>query len=61
MAGRAAGHDADFVVTDAVPGAATWRLSLNSARNTFGPPARIYSYRQYTVLVWGKNLLAGLG
>ena len=35
--------------------------SLNSARNTFGPPARIYSYRQYTVLVWGKNLLAGLG
>jgi hypothetical protein len=56
-----AGHDADFVVTDAAPGTATWHSSLNSARNTFGPPARTYSYRQYTVLVWSKNLLTGLG
>ena len=56
-----AGHDADFVVTDAAPGTATWHSSLNSARNTFGPPARIYSYRQYTVLVWGMNLLTRLG
>jgi hypothetical protein len=56
-----AGHDADFVVTDAPAGTATWHSSLNSARNTFGPPARIYSYRQYTVLVWGKNLLTRLG
>jgi hypothetical protein len=56
-----AGHDADFVVTDAAPGTATWHSSLKSARNTFGPPARIYSYRQYTVLVWSKNLLTRLG
>jgi hypothetical protein len=56
-----AGQDADFVVTDAVAGTATWHSSLNSARNTFGPPARIYSYRQYTVLVWGMNLLTRLG
>jgi len=56
-----AGHDADFVVMDAASGTATWHSSLNSARNTFGPPARIYSYRQYTVLVWGMNLLTGLG
>ena len=34
---------------------------LNSARNTFGSPARTYSYRQYTVLVWNTNLLAGGG
>jgi len=56
-----AGHDADFVVTDAARGTATWHSSLNSARNAFGPPARTYSYRQYTVLVWGKNLLTRLG
>ena len=56
-----AGHDADFVVTDAAPGTATWHSSLNSARNTFGPPARIYFYHQYTVLVWGQNLLTRLG
>ncbi len=56
-----AGQDADFVVTGAAPDTATWHSSLNSARNTFGRPARIYSYRQYTVLVWSKNLLSGLG
>jgi hypothetical protein len=56
-----AGHDADFVVTDAASGTPTWHSSLNSARNTFGPPARIYSYHQYTVLVWGRNLLTRLG
>jgi len=27
----------------------------------FGPPARIFSSCQYTALVWGKNLLTGLG
>jgi hypothetical protein len=27
---------------------------------TFGPPARTYHYRQFTILVWNKNLLAGL-
>jgi len=56
-----AGHDADFVVTDAASGTSTWHSSLNSARNTFGPPARIYTYHQYTVLVWGMNLLTRLG
>jgi hypothetical protein len=56
-----AGHAADFVVTNAAPGTVTWHSLLNSARDTFGPPARVYSYRQYTVLVWGKNLLSRLG
>jgi hypothetical protein len=49
------------VLTDAASGTATWHSSLNSARNTSGPPARIYSYRQYTVLVRGMNLLTRLG
>ena len=54
-------HDADFIVTDDAVGTAAWRSWLNSARHTFGPPARTYSYRQYTVLVWGTNLLSRLG
>jgi hypothetical protein len=54
-------HHADFVVTSAAPGTAAWHTLLNSARNTFGSPARTYSYRQYTVLVWGGNLLRRLG
>jgi len=27
---------------------------------TFGQPARTYHYRQYTILVWNKNLLADM-
>jgi hypothetical protein len=27
---------------------------------TFGPPARTYHYRQYTILVWDKNLLTDM-
>lgn len=58
---RPGSHDADFIVTDDGPGTVGWRSLLNSARKTFGPPARIYPFRQYTVLVWGRNLLARLG
>jgi len=31
------------------------------ARSVFGPPAQTYHVAGYTVLVWRKNLLAGLG
>jgi hypothetical protein len=51
---------AGFVVTSDPPGSGGWRSVTNSARRTFGRPARIYSYRQYTVLVWRSNLLARL-
>jgi hypothetical protein len=54
-------HHADFVITSAAPGTAAWHTLLDSARKTFGSPARTYSYRQYTVLVWGGNLLRRLG
>jgi hypothetical protein len=54
-------YRADFVVTNAASGTSAWHSLLNSARLTFGPPARIYSYQQYTVLVWGQNLLSRLG
>jgi len=56
-----AAHRADFVVTSAAPGTAAWHTLVNSARNTFGAPVRTYSYRQYTVLIWGGNLLRRLG
>ena len=54
-------HPADFVVTTAAPGTAACHTLVNSARNTFGSPARTYSYRQYTMLVWDGNLLRRLG
>ncbi len=54
-------HHADFVVTSAAAGTTAWHTLLNSATNTFGSPARTYSYRQYRVLVWGGNLLRRLG
>ena len=28
---------------------------------TFGPAARVYRFKTYTILVWGKNLLPDLG
>jgi hypothetical protein len=28
---------------------------------TFGPPARVYHYQIYTIMVWRKNLLWQLG
>jgi hypothetical protein len=27
----------------------------------FGRPARIYHFRDYTIMIWDKNLLADLG
>jgi hypothetical protein len=29
--------------------------------NTFGPPAKVYLYGPYRILVWHKNLLPELG
>ena len=30
------------------------------ARARFGPPARVYTFRQYTIMVWNRNLLSML-
>lgn len=48
---------ADFLVTDAAPGSAAWRSAVAAARASFGPPARIRSYRQYTIMIWARNVL----
>jgi hypothetical protein len=57
---RACSVPEDFVVTSAARGTAAWRAVVDPARNTFGLPARTYSFQQNAVLAWGKNLLARL-
>jgi hypothetical protein len=52
---------ADFVITSATPGSAQWQSQTVAARRTFGPPAYIRRYRQYTILIWHRNVLIALG
>jgi hypothetical protein len=52
---------ADFVVTDAAAGSPAWRSTIGDARRTFGPPASIRRYRQYTIIIWHRNVLSTLG
>ncbi len=54
------GNSADFLVTDTAPGSAAWRSAVADARLTFGPPASIRSYRQYTIMIWNRNVLGFL-
>jgi hypothetical protein len=57
-------HDANFLVAD-VPadgaGYAPEQIPVPVARRTFGPPARVYHFHGYTVMVWDVNLLTRLG
>ncbi len=55
-----AGNSANFLVTDTAPGSAAWRSAVADARLTFGPPASIRSYRQYTIMIWNRNVLGFL-
>jgi hypothetical protein len=52
---NASDHTANFFVT--LPGSLTPAM----ARATFGPPARVYHFQTYTIMVWNKNLLRDLG
>ncbi|HEX6527994.1 MAG TPA: hypothetical protein VF070_49425 [Streptosporangiaceae bacterium] len=51
---------ADFLVTDATPGSPAWRSAVAAARATFGPPAQIRRYEQYTIIIWTTNVLSYL-
>jgi hypothetical protein len=51
-------HDATFLVADG-PARLLWAQS--AAVDTFGPPARTYSYDGYIIMVWDTNLLSRLG
>jgi hypothetical protein len=52
-----AAHRANFAVLSTV-GAA--EVSGPEVIATFGPPARTYHYREYTIMVWNENLLTRL-
>lgn len=54
-------HYANFVLLD--PQSPTYHMDGTAwmVTNTFGQPASTYSVGPYRVLVWHKNLLAGLG
>ena len=53
---RAAGHTASFLIT--LPGES---VTPARARAAFGPPAHVYHVKNYTIMVWSKNLLRRLG
>ncbi len=50
------GHRADFLLT-----LAGETVTPALAVHTFGPPARVYHFQAYTIMVWRKNLLPHLG
>ena len=54
-------HYANFVILD--PGTPSYHVDGTAwvVTNTFGKPAQAYSVGPYEVLIWHKNLLAGLG
>jgi hypothetical protein len=54
---RPASNSANFLVTDTTPGTAAWQSAVASARRTFGQPVSIRSYRQYTIMIWNRNVL----
>jgi len=56
-------HFANFIVASTPPGNPAYApdlIAVEDARRTFGPPARIYRFHGYTVLVWDVNLLTRL-
>ncbi|HUY48466.1 MAG TPA: hypothetical protein VMV92_22565 [Streptosporangiaceae bacterium] len=52
-------HYADFVVTTRQDGRRFF-IPYRRVIAAFGPPARTYHYRAHTIMIWNKNLLAGL-
>jgi hypothetical protein len=50
-------HDADFLVLSTF---GAYEVSGADAVATFGRPAKVYRYRDYTIMVWHENLLARL-
>jgi hypothetical protein len=57
-------HNANFLVAGAPADGAGYApeyIPVPVARRTFGPPARVYHFHGYTVMVWDVNLLTKLG
>ena len=53
-------HDATFIVQVRSPSRLPAFLPRASLQAAFGPPAKVYNYGPYTILVWHKNLLTQL-
>jgi hypothetical protein len=47
----------DFLVLTSGSTASQPPVTVSGASREFGPPIRTYHYQQYTILVWGKNIL----
>ncbi|MBV9855379.1 MAG: hypothetical protein JOY82_12825 [Streptosporangiaceae bacterium] len=53
-------HYASYVMTTTAGGPRS-SIPPGDVVADFGKPARIYHFRDYTIMIWHKNLLAGLG
>jgi hypothetical protein len=53
-------HDANFVVQLRLPSSLPAFLPRSALQAAFGPPAEVYKFGPYTILVWHKNLLTQL-
>jgi hypothetical protein len=53
-------HDANFVVQLHLPAPLPAFLPRSALQAAFGPPAKVYKFGSYTILVWHKNLLTQL-
>jgi hypothetical protein len=53
-------HDANFAVQLQQPGSLPAFLPRSALQAAFGPPAKVYKFGPYTILVWRKNLLTQL-
>ncbi len=53
-------NNIDFVVLHDVPTEYD-PITATQARATFGPPARVYHFKQFVIMAWDKNLLPELG
>jgi hypothetical protein len=56
----AAQNSANFLVLTSGSAAANPPITRAGATRQFGEPAHIYHYRNYTILVWNKNILSSL-
>jgi hypothetical protein len=53
-------HYANYVMTTMAGGARS-AVPVHDAIADFGKPAQVYHFRDYTIMIWDKNLLADLG
>ena len=50
-------HDANFFLVNPPSGTDPHPITEREAVNAFGPPAHVYGYQGYLIIVWQKNLL----